>query len=147
MKRKKKKEKANRLAFQPLAVDIPHLSRRPRSLSPPHPLRLHSPFLSTPPSLHHNLLHVRAPPSLHVLTPASDVAQVQVGLLYAPVWRDVFRLVAFHVLLHGRQAGAVLQADGTLVGRGAVVGAQVLDHGRVVPGSLVAQLALEWLLT
>lgn len=27
------------------------------------------------------------------------------------------------------------------------MGAQVLDHGRVVPGSLVAQLALEWLLT
>lgn len=82
-----------------------------------------------------------------IALPASDIAEVQVGLLYAPVWGDVFGLVAFHVLLHGWQAGAVLQADGALVGRGAVVGAQVLDHGRVVPGSLVAQLALEWLLT
>jgi hypothetical protein len=27
------------------------------------------------------------------------------------------------------------------------VGAQVLDHGRVVPGSLVTDLALKWLLT
>lgn len=77
----------------------------------------------------------------------SDVAEVQVGLLDAPVRGYVLRLVAFHVLLHGGQAGAVLQADGALVRRGAVVGAQVLDHGRVVPGSLVAQLALKWLLT
>lgn len=55
--------------------------------------------------------------------------------------------MALHVLLHGRQAGAVLGADGALVGGGTVVRPQVLDHGRVVPGALVAQLALEGLLT
>lgn len=78
---------------------------------------------------------------------SSDVAEVQVGLLDPPVGGNVLRLVALHVLLHGGQAGAVLQTDGALVRRRSVVGAQVLDHGRVVPGSLVAQLALEWLLT
>lgn len=78
--------------------------------------------------------------------PASHVAQVEVSLLYPPVGRDLLRLMALHVLLHGGQAGAVLGADGALVGRGAVVRAQVLDHGRVVPGALVAQLALEGLL-
>ena len=77
----------------------------------------------------------------------SDVAYVQVGLLYPPVWGDIFGLVALHVLLHGREAGAVLKADGALVGRRSVVGAQVFDHGRVVPRSLVAQLALKRLLT
>ena len=55
--------------------------------------------------------------------------------------------MALHVLLHGGQAGAVLAADGALVGRRAVVRSQVLDHGRVVPGALVAQLTLEGLLT
>lgn len=79
--------------------------------------------------------------------PASHVAQVQVRFLYPPVGRDLLGLVALHVLLHGGQAGAVLGADGALVGRGAVVRPQVLDHGRVVPGALVAQLALEGLLT
>lgn len=61
--------------------------------------------------------------------PASHVAQVEVSLLYPPVRRDLLGLVALHVLLHGGQAGAVLSADGALVGRGAVVRAQVLDHG------------------
>lgn len=37
--------------------------------------------------------------------------------------------MALHVLLHGGEAGAVLRADGALVGRGAVVCPQVLDHG------------------
>ena len=55
--------------------------------------------------------------------------------------------MALHVLLHGGQAGAVLRADGALVGRRAVMRSQVLDHGRVVPGALVTQLALEGLLT
>lgn len=66
------------------------------------------------------------------LSCVSDIAEVQVGLLYPPVRRDVLRLVVLHVLLHGRQTGAVLLADGALVGRGAIVGAQVLYHGRVV---------------
>lgn len=79
--------------------------------------------------------------------PRSHVAQVEVSLLYPPVGRDLLGLVALHVLLHGGEAGAVLRADGALVGRGAVVRSQVLDHGRVVPGALVAQLALEGLLT
>lgn len=78
---------------------------------------------------------------------ASHVAQVQVSLLYPPVGRDLLGLVALHVLLHGGQAGAVLRADGALVGRGAVVRPQVLDHGRVVPGALVAELTLKGLLT
>lgn len=82
----------------------------------------------------------RAQPQLHV-------AQVQIGLLDPPIWRDVLWLVTLHVLLHGGQAGAILQADGALVGRGAVVGAQMFDHGRVVPRALVTQLALERLLT
>lgn len=55
--------------------------------------------------------------------------------------------MAFHVLLHGGEAGAVLRADGALVGRGTVVCSQVLDHGRVVSGALVAEFALEGLLT
>lgn len=55
--------------------------------------------------------------------------------------------MALHVLLHGGEAGAVFQADGALVRRGSVVGAQVFDHGRVIPGALVAQLTLKRLLT
>lgn len=78
--------------------------------------------------------------------PPSDVAEVEVGLLYPPVGGDLLRLVALHVLLHGGEAGAVLQADGALVGGSAVVGPKVFDHGRVVPGALVAQFALEGLL-
>lgn len=61
--------------------------------------------------------------------PVSNVAEVQVGLLYPPVWGHVLGLVGLHVLLHGREAGAVLLADGALVGRSAVVGTQVFDHG------------------
>lgn len=76
----------------------------------------------------------------------SHVAEVQVRLLYPPVWGHILRLVGLHVLLHGREAGAVLLADGTLVGRSAVVGTQVFDHGGVVPWALVAQLALKRLL-
>lgn len=86
-------------------------------------------------------------PTLRRARPQSHVAQVQIGLLDPPVWRDVLWLVALHVLLHGGQAGAILQADGALVGRSAVVGAQMFDHGRVVPRALVTQLALERLLT
>ena len=77
----------------------------------------------------------------------SHEAQVQVGLLDAPVRGHVLGLVVLHVLLHGGEAGAVLLADGALVGRGAVVGAQVLNHGRVVTGTLVAQLTLKRLLS
>lgn len=54
--------------------------------------------------------------------------------------------MALHVLLHGGEAGAVLQADGALVGGSAIVGPKMFDHGRVVPGALVAQLALKGLL-
>lgn len=79
--------------------------------------------------------------------PASHITQVEVRLLYPPVGWDLLRLVAFHVLLHGGEAGAVLRADGALVGRGTVVRSQVLDHGRVVSGALVAEFALEGLLT
>lgn len=91
----------------------------------------------------------RPPTSLppRYFPPFSDVAEVQVCLLYPPVRGDVFGLVALHVLLHGGEAGAVFQADGALVRRGSVVGAQVFDHGRVVPGALVAELALKRLLT
>lgn len=46
----------------------------------------------------------------------SHVAEVQVGLLYPPVWGHVLGLVGLHVLLHGREAGAVLLADDALVG-------------------------------
>lgn len=96
----------------------------------------------------------RLHPTLTLLTPtpppppglASHVAQVEVSLLYPPVGRDLLGLVALHVLLHGGEAGAVLRADGALVGGGAVVRPQVLDHGRVVPGALVAELTLEGLL-
>lgn len=133
----KKKRKQTLFAFEPLAVDVPPLPTLRHSSC--YPLK-YIPLTSQSPLHPHTY-----PPPLH--SPDSDIAEVQVGLLYAPVWGDVFGLVAFHVLLHGWQAGAVLQADGALVGRGAVVGAQVLDHGRVVPGSLVAQLALKWLLT
>lgn len=71
---------------------------------------------------------------------------VQVGAADAPVGWEVLDGVGFQVLLHGGQAGAVLQADGALVRRGASVGAQVLDHGRVVPRTLAAQATLERLL-
>lgn len=40
--------------------------------------------------------------------------------------------MALDVSLHGDQAAAELQAHGALVGRGAAVSPQVLDHGRVV---------------
>lgn len=104
-----------------------HASCHPGRSYPPHPTLLLPP--------------IRLP------APLSDVAEVQVSLLYPPVWGDVFWLVALHVLLHGGEAGAVFQADGALVRRGSVVGAQVFDHGRVIPGALVAQLTLKRLLT
>lgn len=78
--------------------------------------------------------------------PPLDIAEVEIGLLYPPVGGDLLWFVALHVLLHGGEAGAVLQADGALVGGSAIVGPKVFDHGRVVPGALVAQLALKWLL-
>lgn len=81
------------------------------------------------------------------LPPPLDVAEVEIGLLYPPVSGDLLWFVALHVLLHGREAGAVLQADGALVRGSAIVGPKVFDHGRVVPGALVAQLTLEGLLT
>lgn len=81
------------------------------------------------------------------LPPPLDVAEVEIGLLYPPVSGDLLWFVALHVLLHGGEAGAVLQADGALVRGSAIVGPKVFDHGRVVPGALVAQLALEGLLT
>lgn len=80
------------------------------------------------------------------LPPPLDVAEVEISLLYPPVGGDLLWFVALHVLLHGGEAGAVLQADGALVGGSAIVGPKVFDHGRVVPGALVAQLALEGLL-
>lgn len=55
--------------------------------------------------------------------------------------------MALHVLLHGGEAGAVLQADGALVWGSTVVGPKVFDHGRIIPRALVAQLALKGLLT
>lgn len=78
--------------------------------------------------------------------PPLDIAEVEIGLLYPPVGGDLLWFVALHVLLHGGKAGAVLQADGALVGGSAIVGPKVFDHGRVVPGALVAQLALKRLL-
>lgn len=81
------------------------------------------------------------------LPPPLDIAEVEIGLLYPPVGGDLLWLVALHVLLHGGEAGAVLQADGALVRGSAIVGPKMFDHGRVVPGALVAQLALEGLLT
>lgn len=48
--------------------------------------------------------------------PPSNITQVEVRLLYPPVGWDLLRLVALHVLLHGGEAGAVLRADGALVG-------------------------------
>lgn len=54
--------------------------------------------------------------------------------------------MAFHVFLHGGKAGAVFQADGALVGGGSVVGPEMLDHGGVISGPLVAEFALERLL-
>lgn len=77
----------------------------------------------------------------------SDVAQVEIGLLYPPVGGDLLGLVALHVFLHGGEAGAVLQADSALVGGSAVVGPEMFDHGRVISGPLVTQLALERFLT
>lgn len=76
----------------------------------------------------------------------SDVAQVEIGLLYPPVGWDLLRLVALHVLLHGGKAGAVFQADGALVRRGSVVGPEMLDHGGVISRPLVAEFALKGLL-
>lgn len=87
-------------------------------------------------------LHPSIPPLVLL-----DIAQVQIGLLYPPVGGDLFRLVAFHVLLHGRKTWAVLQADRALIWGGSVVGPEVLDHGRVVSGPLVAELALKGFLT
>lgn len=55
--------------------------------------------------------------------------------------------VALDVSLHGDQAAAELQADGALVGRGAAVSPQVLDHGRVVTRPLAAQATLKGFLT
>lgn len=48
--------------------------------------------------------------------PHSHITQVEVRLLYPPVGRDLLRLVALHVLLHGGETGAVFRADGALVG-------------------------------
>lgn len=81
-----------------------------------------------------------------LLPPPLDIAEVEIGLLYPPVGGDLLWFVALHVLLHGGEAGAVLQADGALVGGSAIVGPKMFDHGRVVPGALVAQLALKGLL-
>lgn len=82
-----------------------------------------------------------------VCPPHSHITQVEVRLLYPPVRWDLLRLVALHVFLHRGEAGAVFRADGTLVWRGTVVRSQVLDHGRVVSGALVAEFALKGLLT
>lgn len=72
-----------------------------------------------------------SPPQLSPAFPPcpSDIAEVEIGLLYPPVGGDLLRLVAFHVLLHGGEAGAVLQADRALVWGSAVVGPKVFDHG------------------
>lgn len=61
--------------------------------------------------------------------PPLDIAEVEIGLLYPPVGGDLLWFVALHVLLHGGEAGAVLQADGALVGGSAIVGPKVFDHG------------------
>lgn len=84
----------------------------------------HSPSSTSPCSNSSLLAPTQPPPGL-----ASHIAQVEVSLLYPPVGWDLLGLVALHVLLHGGEAGAVLRADGALVGRGAVVRPQVLDHG------------------
>lgn len=62
------------------------------------------------------LLFLLLTPPLPPRGPFSHIAQVEVRLLYPPVGRDLLGLVALHVLLHGGEAGAVLCADGALVG-------------------------------
>lgn len=64
---------------------------------------------------------------------SSDVGDVQVGAVDAPVRGEVLHCVALDVSLHGDQAAAELQAHCALVWRGPAVSPQVLDHGRVVP--------------
>lgn len=76
-----------------------------------------------------------------------NIAKVEIGLLYPPVSGDLLWFVALHVFLHGRQAGAVLQADSALVGGSAIVGPEMFDHGRVISGPLVTQLAFKRLFT
>lgn len=59
----------------------------------------------------------------------SDVGDVQVGAVDAPVGGEVLHCVALDVSLHGDQAAAKLQAHRALVWRGPAVSPQVLDHG------------------
>lgn len=77
----------------------------------------------------------------------SDVWVVQVGAVDAPAGGEVLLRVALDVPLHGHQAAAELQAHGALVGRGAAVSPQVLDHGRVVTWPLATKATLEGFLT
>lgn len=79
--------------------------------------------------------------------PFSNMGDVQVGAVDAPVRGEVLHCVGLDVPLHGHQAAAELQAHGALVRRGPAVSPQVLDHGRVVPRALAAQTALERLLS
>lgn len=73
----------------------------------------------------------------------SSVAVVQVCAVQAPVRREVLRGVILQVFLHGCQAATKLQTQGALVGCGAAVSAQVLDHGRIVTRTLAAQPTLK----
>lgn len=77
----------------------------------------------------------------------SGVRVVQVGVANAPAWGEVLHRMGLNVPLHGDQAAAELQAYGAPVGRGPVVSAKVLDHGRVVPRTLTAEATLEGFLS
>lgn len=106
--------KSSSFYFRP---DIPALSPPSRSLPPLQvkgkKKRKQTPALLASSRGHSTIfktsypLHYIPPTSqphslpLHSLFSISDVAEVQVGLLYAPVWGDVFWLVTLHVLLHG----------------------------------------------
>lgn len=80
-------------------------------------------------------------------TAGSDVWGVQVGVVDAPVGREVLLCVALYVPLHGNQAAAELQAYRALVGWSPAMGAKVLDHGGVVPGALTTETTLEGFLS
>lgn len=77
----------------------------------------------------------------------SGVAGIQIGLLNAPVCWDLLGPVPPHVLLHSRQTGAKLQADGAAVGRRPIVCPQVFDHRRVVPRPLMAKVTFKGFLS
>lgn len=59
----------------------------------------------------------------------SDVGDVQVGAVDAPVGGEILNRVALDVSLHAGQAAAEFRAHGAPVRSRAAVSPQVLDHG------------------